>query len=139
MMPSIVGTVTEAKPRYIERRDGSGSFPLYEVWIDGQGPFVARKDVYNIAQMLMGFRVEAVTRSEQKGQFLNHYLDFVTQMGSGQQPSTPGGYMPNPAQQAQAHQPQPGGTYYPPTQPPAQPQPQPQTAAQVVQHAEQAP
>jgi len=76
-MPEIQGTITHAAPRTIERRDGSGSFPLYEVWIDGQGPFVARKDVFGIAQQLMGARVVAITRDEMKNGFQNHYLDFV--------------------------------------------------------------
>lgn len=118
-MPQVIGTITQAQPRMIERRDGTGSFPLYEVWIDGQGPFVARKDVFNQAQGLLGQRAEAVTRSEQKGEWLNHYLDFVG--------PADGSFMPqqNPAQQAQ----------YAQTQTQQQPGPasQPTTAAQVMQ------
>ena len=84
----------------IERRDGSGSFPLYEVWIDGQGPFVARKDVYNIAQQMQGAVVDAVTRDEERNGYLNHYLDFVSLAGQTQmQPP------PNPVVQAQQAQP----------------------------------
>jgi hypothetical protein len=85
----------------IERRDGSGSFPLYEVWIDGQGPFVARKDVFNIAQMMENTIVDAITRDEEKNGYLNHYLDFVSSAGQTQmQPQ------PNPAAQEQQAQPQ---------------------------------
>jgi hypothetical protein len=82
-VPQILGVVTNTAPKVVERRDGSGSFTLYEVWIDGQGPFVARKDVYTLAQGLIGVQVEAVTRTEQKGNFLNHYLDFI-QAAQGQ-------------------------------------------------------
>jgi len=81
LMSQITGVITRAEPRTIERRDGSGSFPLYEVWIDGQGPFVARKDVFNQAQALVNAQVEAITRTEQKGQYTNYYLDFVEQRG----------------------------------------------------------
>jgi len=94
----------------IERKDGSGSFPLYEVWIDGQGPFVARKDVFNIAQMMENTIVDAITRDEEKNGYLNHYLDFVSQAGQtqitqGQQFVQPtntssGGQPPQTAQEA---------------------------------------
>jgi len=84
----------------IERRDGSGSFPLYEVWIDGQGPFVARKDVFNIAQMMENTQVDAITRDEERNGYLNHYLDFVSSAGQTTM------QQPNPAVQAQQAQPQ---------------------------------
>jgi len=91
----------------IERKDGSGSFPLYEVWIDGQGPFVARKDVFNQAQGLLGAQVDAITRTEQKGDWTNHYLDFIEHRA---------GPMQNPAvvaQQAQYGNGQQQQTYQP--------------------------
>jgi hypothetical protein len=119
-MPEITGVITQAAPRVVERRDGSGSFTLYDVFIDGQGPFVARRDVFNQAKSLEGFRVNAVTRSEQKGNFLNHYLDFVGPADGSHMPQQPA-----PQQQpAQPHQ-------------PTQPGPQ-QTAAQIMREGETA-
>lgn len=65
---------------------------LNEVQLNGV-MYVARKDVFNIAQGLVGQVVEAVVRSEQKGTYLNHYLDFIS-------PSTGSVATPPPPQQA---------------------------------------
>src|SRR5215471_18445557 len=89
-MTQITAVLTNAADRQVQRRDGSGTFTLHEVWLDGRGPFVARRDVYTLALGLLNQSVTAQVRSEQKGDFTNHYLDHVTANWNGmQQPQQP--------------------------------------------------
>lgn len=83
-MATVIGTIRDAGPITKPKRDGS-TYTLNEVNIDGQ-VYVARKDVCNVAAGMLGQRVEAITRTEQKGDYTNHYLDFVQVAGGGTAP-----------------------------------------------------
>jgi len=114
-MTQIVGVLTNASDRQVNRRDGQGSFTLHEVWVDGRGPFVARRDVYMLALGLVNQRVIAQVRSEQKGDFTNHYLDHVTADWNGaNQPQQPNYQQAMPQQTYNPPSPQPQQQYTPP-------------------------
>lgn len=70
-------TLVSYGPRVVNRRDGSGSFTIHE-FKDAQGQTLqARQDIVPLATSLIGQQVEVIVREEQKGNFLNRYLDFV--------------------------------------------------------------
>ena len=74
--------LTNAAPRVVQPRNGN-PFTLFELF-DAQGrTWVAKQDVFNIAQGMIGHPVEIVGREEQKGQYLNRYADLVQLAGAG--------------------------------------------------------
>lgn len=109
-MEQRVFTISGLGPRTITPRDGRPSFTIWEVFDDQGGTWRVREDLYNQAQHWFGQRVMATTRTEQRGNFTNYYIDQMQPMGQG------------PVQQAQQAQPQQGYTGQP--QPQAAPQPQ---------------
>jgi hypothetical protein len=119
-MPEYQTVLTEYRPKTVNKKDGSGSFIIHN-FIDIQGrELTARQDVANIARGMLNQPLHVVTREEQKGNFLNVYLDFVGP-AQGQQPVQNGGQQA--ITQAQAAQLQAQGPYY--VQQPVQQQPQP--------------
>jgi len=111
-----VTTITEYRPKPITKQDGS-SFTIHN-FIDDRGiTLTARADVANFVKGALNRPLRVTVRDEQKGDFLNHYLDHAELVTNGT--SSP----VEAAQQAQAAQ-----TQQQP-QPAAQTQPQPQVPA----------
>jgi hypothetical protein len=78
--------ITKCEPREVTTREGR-KFPLNEVYDASGQAWVAKKDVYDFAQRLIGQPVQMVTRTEQNGNFTNYYVDAIipgAQMPMGQ-------------------------------------------------------
>jgi hypothetical protein len=81
----ITSVLTNAQPRTVNRRDGSGSFLLYELFDHEGTPWVAKKDVYDGALYLIGQPVDMIVRVEQNGQWTNRFVDIVSPAQAGAQ------------------------------------------------------
>jgi hypothetical protein len=79
----IVTRLVNAAPRIVSTRDGR-QFTLYELFAADGTTWVAKADVFNIAQTMVGQQVEIVGRVEQKGNFTNYYADLVQLAGAPQ-------------------------------------------------------
>lgn len=112
-------TIVSYEPRVITRQDGS-SFTLHKFKDVNGTELVARSDVANLTRGYLNQPVKVTVRSEQKGQYMNHYLDHVAPSGQQQyvQEMQQPAYVP--AQQAQQAQTRP----IPPPTPPPPPQQQ---------------
>lgn len=84
----ITTVLTKAEPRIVNKRDGSGSFTLYELFDHEGTAWVVRDDIYNQARQWLGQTVDMVVRVEQKGNFTNRYADIVTPNLTGQVPAS---------------------------------------------------
>jgi len=104
-----------------------GPFTIYEV-VAGGVAYRARKDLFDMASTIpVGTQLYAETRQEQKGEWLNHYIDSIVQMAQAgivappqlQAATYQAGYQPSapPAQNAQT-----SGWQQPPNPPVPQPQ-----------------
>lgn len=108
MNNTVIATVTNAAIRPVNRRDGTGTFPLHEVWLSLQAdPYTARGDVYNQALTFANQQAEVVVRTvvNERG-FTNHYLDYIGPIGGAAPQQAPQNQQPqfNPAFQAQQSQ-----------------------------------
>lgn len=98
---SIQAQVQGVQTRTVNGRNGP--FEIHEVFINGM-PHVAKRDVWEQARAMQGQTVEMQTRTEQKGQYTNYYLDSFGNGGlvgtAPPQPSqsAPVAYQPQPAQ-----------------------------------------
>lgn len=89
-------TLMNAQPRVVTPRDpNKQTFTLYELFDDQGGKWVVRQDVFNHALPMLGQRVSAVCRIEQRDQYTNFFIDSLELAGNGY------------VQQAQQAQPQP--------------------------------
>jgi hypothetical protein len=96
--------VSGGQPRVVTAQQGQHAgktFTFYDVFDELGGKWQARQDTFNQAMQMIGQRVVAVVRVEQRGEFTNYYLDSVELAGA--QPAQQQGYQP--AQQAQQAQP----------------------------------
>jgi len=84
----ITTVLTNAQPRIVNKRDGSGSFTLYELFDHEGTAWVVKQDVFNQAQGWLGMTVDMVVRVEQNGQWTNRFADIVTPNLGGQVPAT---------------------------------------------------
>jgi len=91
-------TLTNAAPRIVNKRDGSGSFTLFELFDHEGTAWVVKQDVYNVAQNWIGQPVQMTVRVEQNGQWTNRFADIV-QLAQGQ-PMQQQGPMQSSAMQA---------------------------------------
>jgi hypothetical protein len=69
-------------PREIQPRDGRPSFTVFEIFDDQGNTWRAREDLYNRATHWFGQRVVATTRTEQRGNFTNLYVDQMEPAGA---------------------------------------------------------
>lgn len=91
-----------------------GPFEIYEIQLLGEW-HRAKKPLWDSAQMLRGQTVFAETRSEQRGEWKNYYVDTLT-------PSSPATQQPYPATAGYPQYP-PQQQIHPPQAPPAPPAP----------------
>lgn len=84
----ITTVLSNAQPRIVNKRDGSGSFTLYELFDHEGTAWVVKQDVFNQAQGWLGMTVDMVVRVEQNGQWTNRFADIVTPNLGGQVPAT---------------------------------------------------
>ena len=81
----ITTVLTNAAPRIVNKRDGSGSFTLYELFDHEGTAWVVKADVYNNVLHLIGQTVNMVVRVEQNGQWTNRFADIVIPAQAGAQ------------------------------------------------------
>lgn len=74
----ITTVLTNAQPRVVNKRDGSGSFTLYELFDHEGTAWVVKQDVYNQWAHAIGSTVDMVVRVEQNGQWTNRFADLIS-------------------------------------------------------------
>lgn len=84
-MPEYVTTLTSYNPQQINRDDGS-NFTLHKFHDVAGTEMVARADVANIARGFINVPALVTVRTEQKGRWINHYLDHI-RAADGAQPA----------------------------------------------------
>lgn len=83
-MSEYVTTIVEYIPKPISREDGS-SFTIHKFKDVNGTELVARADVANLVRGMLNQPLRVTVRSEQKGQWLNHYLDHAEPAQNGSQ------------------------------------------------------
>lgn len=81
----ITTVLTKAEPRIVNRRDGSGSFTLYELFDHEGTAWVVKQDVYEQWAGAIGQTVDMIVRVEQNGQWTNRYADLIQLSQAGAQ------------------------------------------------------